>query len=354
MHNYDGGIRDLAQNQNQPKYDPRKSGPEDPANPGHPLSENPDVKKAPDQAFMRTVNGTARGGLAESGFAIDYNTTTCGQNYKFTGKERDAESGLDDFDARFYSSSLGRFMSADWSAIPAPVPYANLTNPQTLNLYAMVRDNPESFADLNGHYLQAPSEYQGSTSGGDDPFTQASFSNDFRDIDKVADWYYQQVGADQQQETPRSLAAQIPASTRAQMAAAINDSNSPTADDKQGGFHEESGDAGPSASGDWVVSRDKPGPYGNPDVLAHLPSSKVAANQDVANSITDPEVFFHVHPSGTTGAHVWKQKPSPADTAAAVSGKINIVFGAGNKKVYFYNSSGVIGNPMSLKDFLKQ
>jgi hypothetical protein len=31
------------------------------------------------------------------------------------------------------------------------VPYANLTNPQTLNLYAIVADNPESFADLNGH-----------------------------------------------------------------------------------------------------------------------------------------------------------------------------------------------------------
>ena len=32
-----------------------------------------------------------------------------------------------------------------------PVPYANLTNPQTLNLYSMVEDDPESFADLDGH-----------------------------------------------------------------------------------------------------------------------------------------------------------------------------------------------------------
>jgi len=32
-----------------------------------------------------------------------------------------------------------------------PVPYANLTNPQTLNLYSMVADDPESFADLDGH-----------------------------------------------------------------------------------------------------------------------------------------------------------------------------------------------------------
>jgi hypothetical protein len=36
--------------------------------------------------------------------------------------------------------------------MPAPVPYANLTNPQTLNLYAMVGDNPETFADLDGHF----------------------------------------------------------------------------------------------------------------------------------------------------------------------------------------------------------
>jgi hypothetical protein len=46
---------------------------------------------------------------------------------------------------------MGRWMSPDWSAIPEPVPYANPTNPQTLNLYAMVSDNPETFADLDGH-----------------------------------------------------------------------------------------------------------------------------------------------------------------------------------------------------------
>jgi len=69
----------------------------------------------------------------------------------FTGKQRDTESGLDDFDARYYSSTLGRFISADWSAVPEPVPYAHLSNPQTLNLYAIVGDNVESFADLDGH-----------------------------------------------------------------------------------------------------------------------------------------------------------------------------------------------------------
>lgn len=76
---------------------------------------------------------------------------TCSQNYKFEGKKRDNETGNDDFGARYYRSNLGRWMSADWSSVPAPVPYANLTNPQTLNLYAMVSDNPETFADLDGH-----------------------------------------------------------------------------------------------------------------------------------------------------------------------------------------------------------
>jgi RHS repeat-associated protein len=78
-------------------------------------------------------------------------TNSCAQNYKFEGKERDTETGNDDFGARYYSNRFGRWLSADWSSVPVPVPYANLTNPQTLNLYAMVADDPESFADLDGH-----------------------------------------------------------------------------------------------------------------------------------------------------------------------------------------------------------
>ncbi len=85
-------------------------------------------------------------------------TTSCAPVYKFEGKERDTETGNDDFGARYYASRLGRWLSADWSAIPEPVPYANLTNPQTLNLYAMVSDNPETFADLDGHWT-APYEW---------------------------------------------------------------------------------------------------------------------------------------------------------------------------------------------------
>jgi RHS repeat-associated protein len=78
-------------------------------------------------------------------------TNSCAQNYKFEGKERDTETQNDDFGAREYSWRFGRWLSSDWSSTPEAVPYANLSNPQTLNLYAMVSDDPESFADLDGH-----------------------------------------------------------------------------------------------------------------------------------------------------------------------------------------------------------
>jgi RHS repeat-associated protein len=69
----------------------------------------------------------------------------------FTGKERDNESGNDYFGARYYASSMGRFLSPDWSAKVEPVPYAKLDNPQSLNLYAFVGNNPLSRIDADGH-----------------------------------------------------------------------------------------------------------------------------------------------------------------------------------------------------------
>jgi RHS repeat-associated protein len=82
-----------------------------------------------------------------------YASEVCFPVAHFTGKERDAESGNDYFGARYYASSMGRFMSPDWSngSDPDPVPYADLENPQTLNLYSYVANNPLSRSDPNGH-----------------------------------------------------------------------------------------------------------------------------------------------------------------------------------------------------------
>jgi RHS repeat-associated protein len=55
----------------------------------------------------------------------------------FTGKERDSETGLDFFGARYYSGAQGRFISAD-------IPFADqhTDNPQSWNLYQYAYNNP--------------------------------------------------------------------------------------------------------------------------------------------------------------------------------------------------------------------
>jgi RHS repeat-associated protein len=82
------------------------------------------------------------------------------QSHKFTGKERDAESGLDEFGARYYASSLGRFMIPDWADKPTAVPYASFGNPQSLNLYSYVNNNPTTTRDPDGHELYVAPELQ--------------------------------------------------------------------------------------------------------------------------------------------------------------------------------------------------
>ncbi|HWR35382.1 MAG TPA: RHS repeat-associated core domain-containing protein [Clostridia bacterium] len=82
-------------------------------------------------------------------------TATCSEKYLFTGKERDSETGLDYFGARYYGSNMGRWMSPDWAGAPEPVPYADFGDPQTLNLYGYVRNNPLSHADADGHCCEA-------------------------------------------------------------------------------------------------------------------------------------------------------------------------------------------------------
>jgi RHS repeat-associated protein len=63
----------------------------------------------------------------------------------FTGKERDTESGLDNFKARYDSSSMGRFMSPD------PLNTLDLSHPQKLNRYTYANNNPLSNVDVGGH-----------------------------------------------------------------------------------------------------------------------------------------------------------------------------------------------------------
>jgi RHS repeat-associated protein len=65
---------------------------------------------------------------------------------KFTQKERYIETGLDYFGARYYASMQGRFTSFD----PGSIKLKQLLNPQDLNRYAYVGNNPLRFIDPDG------------------------------------------------------------------------------------------------------------------------------------------------------------------------------------------------------------
>lgn len=66
---------------------------------------------------------------------------------RFTGKERDSETGLDYFGARYMSSAQGRFTSVD----PA-FESADAANPQGWNRYAYTFNNPLRYVDRNGKW----------------------------------------------------------------------------------------------------------------------------------------------------------------------------------------------------------
>jgi len=115
-----------------------------------------------DELGSSSVLATASGGVEnESDYypfggedVVTQNLTN--QHYKFEGKERDPETGLDNFGARFSNPNMGRFMSPDWANSPEPIPYSKLDTPQSLNLYSFAKNNPESFPDLDGHEDGAP------------------------------------------------------------------------------------------------------------------------------------------------------------------------------------------------------
>src|SRR5258708_7356758 len=86
----------------------------------------------------------------------DSSLTTCSRadagawtNYPFlTQKERDNETGLDYFGARYYASMQGRFTGAD-----PLMSSATVENPQSWNRYSYVRNHPLEMIDPNGLYV---------------------------------------------------------------------------------------------------------------------------------------------------------------------------------------------------------
>ena len=86
-------------------------------------------------------------GLRTSGVGYSVTDST---RQKFTQKERDNESGLDYFGARYYSSPQARFTSAD-----QPLKDQHVEMPQSWNLYVYVRGNPLRYYDDDGREVKS-------------------------------------------------------------------------------------------------------------------------------------------------------------------------------------------------------
>jgi RHS repeat-associated protein len=91
------------------------------------------------------------------------NPATIENNERFVGKEKDKETGLQYFGARYMKDKIGRFLSPD---PVGPVDektnktnYAMLTNPQRLNRYAYALNNPYRYVDPDGLFTITILEY---------------------------------------------------------------------------------------------------------------------------------------------------------------------------------------------------
>jgi RHS repeat-associated protein len=71
-------------------------------------------------------------------------TDTWFSKRKFTGQEKDQETGLYYYGARYYDPAVGRFISPD-SIVSDPI------NPQSLNRYTYVLNNPLRYTDPTGY-----------------------------------------------------------------------------------------------------------------------------------------------------------------------------------------------------------
>jgi RHS repeat-associated protein len=91
--------------------------------------------------------GVGTGGRDTSFSAGTYPSTPSGPSMRFTGKERDAETGLDYFGARYMSSAQGRFTSPDTVMINP-----QLDDPQLWNKYAYVGNRPMAYVDPDGRW----------------------------------------------------------------------------------------------------------------------------------------------------------------------------------------------------------
>jgi hypothetical protein len=227
-------------------------------------------------------------------------------------------------------------MSPDWAEKPITVPYAAFGEPQSLNLYGYVRNNPLSKGDLDGHgeWYTATGKHIGTDGLNDGAVIivrdakSVSFSSDHSLINSAASG------------TP------IGSFSRAEGVAmhdAVTRSNAPNETDKTGGMHEE----GFATTAGKIVEA----PAG--------PAAKPGDNAEIVVPTKDDSTLaVHVHPLGQ-GDTYFGQAPSPQDFKNAANSTdpsmMRAVVGAASGDVSLYNGmSKDVQATVKLKDFPTQ
>ncbi len=94
--------------------------------------------KITDSGTRYSPYGMTRPGLAGTGLPTDR---------RFTGQREEPSLGFYDYGARPYAPALGRFLQAD-TIVPNPA------DPQSLNRYSYVNNNPLRYTDPSGHWFE--------------------------------------------------------------------------------------------------------------------------------------------------------------------------------------------------------
>ncbi len=307
---------------------------------------------------------------------------------RFTNHEEDPDSNAIYMQARTYLAGYGKFAQVD------PAYDQTKEDPETWNLYNYVTNNPVtktdpdgrmtsqgamlastgSYMDNDGHVhfeedmvsgaaqqakaaTQPPQQRTtvtaegnqgnaGGTRGGATPVEAQGPAAQTKDQTQATSKSGTSTTANQSGSAP-----EVPAAVKVAIGNAVAATNAPNTDDKKGGFHEEGGIWGKDASGNLVVSPAQPGQVWKRGDKSVAIDEGIPANPKLTESLMTFDGKYHVHPPGA-GNDRFDQPPSPGDLHSTTLAPINIVVGAQNGRVYFYNATGITYE-MSLKDFLK-
>jgi len=305
---------------------------------------------------IRQVNANYPFGMVQEGLNYNETAQNSPNKYLYNGKELQADFNLDlyDYGARFYDAVVGRW----WSVDPLAEKYRRWSP------YNYCVDNPLRFIDPDGMRVGDYYKQNGSkigTDGNDDK--KAYVVTNKRDVQTIA--RNTKTGRTTQLDEVNSAIALPSAGVREKMGDAVDRSNAPTVDDKQGGFHEEGGVFGNHNGQDWVAEA-KPGLYADPSKNQDAEINVFNTKECQVIPSATAEGTYHVHPSGQVelpssagvigGTRIANFDQSPSGTIGGQTGDIPVsarreasciitgnsyVLGARSGVVTIYNGNGV-------------